>query len=151
MPVMAQVWRNEVVLRHGVVGQISRQLIIGPDVGYTFRRLWIQPIVDIVEVYKREMFNIEESKIKRTIVEYGATKVGLGVSPPGNTCILKKLHQMLVCEYLRLARLRIPEDAEVGPCFQPQIIRLAGMVARRIEILLGVRRCLQQCPVGVRG
>src|SRR5437899_2563884 len=108
-------------------------------------------IADIGEVYKREMFNIEESKIKRTIVEYGATKVGLGVSPPGNTCILKKLRQMLVCEYLRLARLRIPEDAEVGPCFQPQIIRLAGMVARRIEILLGVRRCLQQCPVGVRG
>src|SRR5580692_11667330 len=46
VPVMAQVWCNEVVPRHGMVGQISRQLVVGPDVRDTFGRLWIQPIVD---------------------------------------------------------------------------------------------------------
>jgi len=50
-----------------------------------------------------------------------------------------------------LAGLGIRKDAEVGPRFQPQIIRLAGMVARRIEILLGMRRCLKQSSIDVRG
>jgi hypothetical protein len=64
---------------------------------YTFGRLWIQIIVDIVEIYKGEMFNIEKGEIKRANVEHGATEVGLRVSLPGNTCILKKSDQMLVC------------------------------------------------------
>jgi hypothetical protein len=44
------------------------------------------------------MFNIEESKIKRTVVEYGTAEVGLGVSRPGNTGIFKKSYQMVVSE-----------------------------------------------------
>jgi hypothetical protein len=84
VPVVAQVRRNEVVLRRGMVGQIRRQLVIGLDVRDTFGRLWIQAIVDIVEVYEGEMFHIKEGEIQWAIVEHGATKVGLRVSPPVN-------------------------------------------------------------------
>src|SRR5580692_9263975 len=97
MPVMAYVWRNEVVLRRGMVGQISRQLVVGPDVRYAFGRLRIQPIVDIVKVSEGEMFDIEKGEIKRARVEHGTTEVGLRIRPPGNTGILKQLYQMLVC------------------------------------------------------
>jgi hypothetical protein len=98
VPVMTKVWRNEVVARRGMVGQIGRQLVIRPDVLYTFGRVWFQPVVDIVEISKREMFNIDIAEIKRAVVEERITKVGLGVCHPGNTCILKKSYKMLVCE-----------------------------------------------------
>ncbi len=48
MPVVAQVWRDEVVARRCMIGQIGRQLVIWPDVGNAFGRLWIQPIVEVV-------------------------------------------------------------------------------------------------------
>jgi hypothetical protein len=98
-----------------MVGQISRQLVICPDVRYTFGRLRIQPIIDVIEIYKREMFNIKKGEIKRADVEHGTTKVGLRVSLPGNTCILKKPYQMRVCGELGLARLGIRQDRNLSP------------------------------------
>jgi hypothetical protein len=83
-----------------------------------FGGLRVQPIVDIVAVDEGEMFHVQKSDIKRTNVKHGATKVRLGVSLPGNTCIRKELYQMLIRRYWGLAR----------------------MVPRRIEVLLCMRR-----------
>jgi hypothetical protein len=57
---------------------------------------------------------------------------------------------VLVGRELGLTGLSVRQDAEVGPCLQPHVVRLAGVVLRRIEILLRVRRCLCQGPVDVR-
>ena len=47
--------------------------------------------------------------------------------------------------------MSIRQDAEICSRFKPQIIRLAWMVLRRIEILLGVGRGIEQGPVDIRG
>jgi len=64
----------------------------------TFGGLRIQAGVDVVEKWKGEMLDIQERKIKRTYVEYGASEVGLRISSPGNACVLQKLYKMLVRE-----------------------------------------------------
>ena len=64
MTVVAQVWRDEVVARRGMIGQIGRQLVIWPDVGYAFGRLWIQPSIDIVEIYGSAQESVKKSNLR---------------------------------------------------------------------------------------
>ena len=51
---------------------------------------------------------------------------------------------------LRLPRLGIGQDTEVSACLQPQIVWLAGMIIRRIEILFRVGRGSEQRSIDVR-
>ena len=95
MSVMADIGDNDVVLRRGVVGQIGRQLIKRLDVRNTFGRLWVQPVVDIIEVHLGEVFNVKDAKIERAVVIHGAPKVGLRVNLPGNTGICRSLTKWL--------------------------------------------------------
>jgi hypothetical protein len=81
------------------------------------------------------MSDFDEREIKHKC-RSGVAKVRLRVSPPGNPRILQKFDQMPVCKQLRLAGLRIRENTEVCSSFQPQIIRLAGVILRGIEIRL---------------
>ena len=64
-----------------------------------------------------------------------------GVPANGHTGALA-IGWVRLIDQLRLPRLGIRQHTEVGSGLQPQIIRLAGMVLGRIEILFRVRRCL---------
>jgi hypothetical protein len=91
--VVTNVGGDEVVARHGVVGQISRQLIVRPDVRNTVGRVWIRRVAGhVVEVYEREMFDIEKGEIDGADIEDGTAKVRLRVGHPGNAIVLKKPH-----------------------------------------------------------
>jgi hypothetical protein len=71
-----------------VVGEICCELVKRPNVFYASDRLWIQPVIYVIEVNKREVLNIEEIEIKRTNIEHGTTEIGLRVGSPGNTLIM---------------------------------------------------------------
>ena len=85
---MTHVWHNKVVLRHGMVGQISRQLVIRPDVRYAFGRVGVRGTTsDVGEIHKWEMFDVEKAEVYRAGVEDRAAKVWLRVGSPRNTRI----------------------------------------------------------------
>jgi len=56
--IVAQVGRNEVVSRRGVIREIGCQLVVRPDVLDTIGRLRVQSVVDIVEIHKSEVLDI---------------------------------------------------------------------------------------------
>jgi len=61
--VVAQIGRNEIVARHGVVGQIARKFRIGPDVVGAVRGVE----VDVVEIDERIVVGRVESVAGRGV------------------------------------------------------------------------------------
>ena len=97
------------------------------------------------------MFNVKVGEIEGASVKNGTAKVGLSVRGPGNASLFQQPDQVVMCVELRLSGLRVCEDAEVRTSLEPQIVGLARMVARRIEVPLCVRLGLEQLSIDVRG
>src|ERR1700752_2798285 len=112
MAVVAHIRDDDVVARLRMIGQISRQIVIRHNVGDTFRRLRVQPVIYIVKIHLREVFNVKKGKIEWADIEYRAAKIGLRINLPGNPGILEQPHQVPLREELRLSRLSVFEYAE---------------------------------------
>lgn len=93
------------------------------------------------------MVHIDLAEAQRTVGEIRVRKIGLRVRLPGDRRIgIYQLGDQVCGRGLTVETMPIflygkavVQDAEVRSCFEPQVIRQTGMVARRVEVLLGMR------------
>ena len=148
MHVIADIGGDKIIACHGVAGEVARQFRERPDMRDAIGIVWIVGAGDIIKVNERIMpGNIVAHGRQGNI---GAADVLL-ISLPGNVGILQQCHQMTGGVLAVGAGTAVIGDAEVRPRFEPKVIRLAGVIARRVVILRAVRRHGQQCVVDVRG
>jgi hypothetical protein len=114
-----------------------------------FLRFRIQVPVDVLEIHKGKVFDVKIGEIEWTGIEYRTPEIRLGIGPPADTGLFQKAHKMFFGGQLRLAGLRVRQDAEVRSRLEPDVVGLAGVVARRIELLLRMGGGAEQLPVDV--
>ena len=140
--VVAQVGRDEVVTRCGTRLQVLLELGQRPDVSGA------KPGVacDVLEKDERIVLRrVQPMARDRTFVGRNAFLVSL----PGNAGLAQLRDEMVAVQMVR-GRVLVVADAEIGSSFEPEVVRLARVHARRVEISLGVRAHAQERAVQVR-
>ena len=145
--VVAQVRRDEVVLRHRAVTQIGRQLRVRPDVGDAVGGIRVVSVRNVVEIDKRIVL--------RSVVAHGGERAGsagniLLVRLPGDAGVFELGHQVQRSALVIHAGIAVVENAEIIARLEPEIVGQAGMNTGRIEVLLGMRSHRKQRVVDVR-